>query len=101
MALVDRLSRVPPEPADGWLHNHAFSAAIYLWAQGVVTRTQLVTGLGLTATDEVQLDQMKSSYDGLTANQKLAFHGKVESLGVLLEEQLITPAFYKTVLGLT
>jgi hypothetical protein len=101
MALVDRLSRVPPEPAEGYIANHAFSAGVYLWGQGIVTRAQIVTALGLTVEDQIQFDQMKTHYDGLTATQKGDFHGKLEALGILLEMGYISKAFYKTQLGLT
>jgi hypothetical protein len=101
MALVDRLTRLQPEPAEGYISNHAFSAGVYLWGQSIITRAQVVNGLGLTPTDEVQLDQMKAHYDGLTNAKKDAFHGKLEALGILLELAYITPAFYKTQLGLS
>ena len=101
MALVDRLSRLQPEPADGFIANHAFSAGVYLWGQGIVTRAQIVTALGLTVEDQVQFDQMKTHYEGLTTAKKDAFHGKLEALGILLEMGFITPTFYKSKLGLT
>jgi hypothetical protein len=100
MALVDRLARIEPEPAEGYIANHAFSAGVYLWGQGIVTRAQIVAALALTPTDEVQFDQMKTHYDGLSTAKKDAFHGKLESLGILLETGYITKAFYKTQLGL-
>ena len=101
MALVDRLSRLQPEPIDGFIANHAFSAGVYLWGQGIVTREQIVTALGLTVEDQVQFDQMKTHYDGLTTAKKGDFHGTLEALGILLEMGYITKAFYKTQLGLT
>jgi len=111
MALVDRLSRplppvdpdLPPvpEPPGGYLSNHAFSAAVYLWGQGIITRAQVVAGLGLRTDDEPQLDQLKTTYNGLTTAKKDAFHGRLEALGILLEGNYITAAFYKTQLGLT
>ena len=111
MALVDRLSRpLPPvdpdtpptpDPPGGYLSNHAFSASVYLWGQGIATRVQVVTKLGLLPEDEIQLDQMAAHYASLTTAKKDAFHGKLEALGVLLEGNYITPAFYKTQLGLT
>ena len=108
MALVDRLSRLPPDESpdpdwvfEGYISNHAFSAAVYLWGQGIITRAQVVTGLGLSAVDEVQLNQMKAHYDGLNASKKDAFHGKLEALGMLLELGYITKEFYKNKLALT
>ena len=101
MALVDRLWRGDPNPVDPPIANHAFSAGVYLWGQGIVTRAQIVTALGLTVEDQVQFDQMKTHYDGLTTAKKDAFHGKLEALGILLEMGFITKAFYKTQLGLT
>lgn len=97
MALVDRLAT---SGADH-IAIHRFSAATFLWAQGVLTRAQVVTGLSLTAADEPQLDQLATYYDTLTANGKSAFHGRVESLGVLLEHGDITTAFFKNNLGMT
>jgi hypothetical protein len=104
--LADRLARVTPpdiegEVFPGVLSNHAFSAAVYLLAQGIATRAQVVNGLGLTADDQVQLDQMAAHYAGLTNAKKDAFHGKLEALGVLLERGMISKAFYKNQLGLT
>ena len=109
MALVDRLARPitepdisePPEPPGGYLSNHAFSAAVYLWGQGIITRAQVVTGLALRTDDEPQLDQLKTTYNALTNAKKDAFHGRLEALGILLEGNYITAAFYKIQLGLT
>ena len=100
MALVDRLAR-GDEPVNGFISNHAFSAGVYLWGQGVVTRNQIVNALSLSVDDQLQLDQLKTHYDGLTNAKKDAFHGKLEALGILLEMGYITPTFYKNQLGLT
>lgn len=99
--LIDRLARLSPEPVEGFISNHTFSAAAYLWGQGILTRAQVVAGLGLTTENQIQLDQLKTYYDGLTTAKKDAFHGRLEALGILLEGGHITPAFYRTQLQLT
>ena len=104
MALVDRLTQpgqTGPDPPGGYIMNHFFSAAVYLWGQGVLTRANVVNGLNLSPDDEVQLDQLKATYDGLTNAKKDAFHGRLEALNTLLEGGYITKAFYKNNLGLT
>jgi len=99
MALIDKLSQGLPNV--GHIAAHTFSAAIFLWATGVITRAQVIAGLGLEASDEPQLDQLATHYTGLPADEKREFHGKVEALGVLMEVQLVTPAQFKSLLGLT
>lgn len=102
MALIDRLARDDPQPADGkHLSNHAFAAATWFWGKGELTRAQVIAGLGLTADDEAQLDQLATFYQGLTNALKAEFFSRVESAGVLLEQGLISRAKYKTLLGMT
>jgi len=94
MALIDRIFHDDPDP-DRHIANHAFSAAIWLWARGEITRAQVVTGLNMTAADEVQLDELQVFYEAQLANEKSAFHSTVEAAGILAENGLITKAFYR------
>ncbi len=99
MALIDRLDHRLQRGVR--ISNHFFSAAVYFWAKGEITRDQLIVGLSLTPEDEVQLDQLSTFYGGLSASDKREFHSKVEAAGVLLEGGLISQAKYKTLLGMT
>jgi hypothetical protein len=99
VALIDRIFR-DGDDTDA-ISNHAFSAAVYFWAKGDLTRAQVITAFGLTATDEVQLDQLQAYYVGLSAEDKQEFHSRLEGAGILAEQGFITQAFYKGLLGLT
>jgi len=95
MALIDRVG------SGGDISSHAFSAGVYLLARGIITRNQFITGFEIEQKDEGQLDQLIAHYSGLNAENRAAFHGKFESLNILLEEGLITQPQYKNLLGLT
>ncbi len=96
---ADLVQRLAHDPAVESISNHAFSASLYLWGRGKITRAQLVAAFNLTATEELQLNDIKAHFDSLTANEKLAFHGELESLGILLEGQFITQQQYKNLLN--
>ena len=99
MALIDKLA---PD-ADGSIQiaSHTFSAATYLWAIGEITRAQVIAGLELEASDEPQLDQLATYYQGLTAGEKREFHARLESCNILLQESLLTKSQYMNLLGMT
>ena len=100
MALIDRIFH---DDEDDLRHiaNHAFSAALWFWAKGDITRQNVVDTFNMTAGDETQLDQLATHYSGLSAGDKRAFHSDVEAAGILAEGGLITKAKYKSLLGLT
>lgn len=98
MALIDRLAH---DIGTETIANHAFSAAMWFWSRGDVTRAQVIAAFALDATDEVQLDQLSTHYQALTVDRKQEFHSDMEAAGVLLESGLITKAKYKSLLGLT
>ena len=100
MALIDRVFHDDPD-SSRWLANHAFSAAIWFWAKGSLTRQNVIDAFSMTAADEVQLDQLQAHYVSLSANDKLAFHSDLEAAGILAEQGLISKAQYAALLGLT
>ncbi len=83
------------------MNNHAFSAALWYFAKGSITRADVVAAFDMTTDDEIQLDQISTHYAGLSAADKRAFHSDVEAAGILAEGEYITKAKYKTLLGLT
>ena len=101
MALIDRIARDDPQPANGHISNHAFSAAMWFLSKGDVTRAQVIAAFGMSVSDETQLDQIITFWGTLNATQKSEFHSRLEGAGVLLETGLITRAKYKTLLGMS
>jgi hypothetical protein len=81
--------------------SHTFSAVLVLWGLGEITKQNIVDHFGFDAQEEVELDQLQNHYQGLNSNQQLAFHGKIESLCILLEEKIITQAKFKQMLGIS
>lgn len=100
MALIDRIFHDDPDPGR-YISNHAFSAAVWFWAEGELTRAQVVAAFNMTAADEVQLDELQTFYTSRTADEKLHFHSDLEAAGILAEQGLITKTKYKSLLGLT
>jgi hypothetical protein len=100
MPLIDRVFHDDPDPTR-WVANHSFSATLWFWARGEVTRAQVISAFNMTTEDEVQLDELKAHYDGLPTNEKTRFHSDLEAAGVLAETGLITKTLYKSFLGLT
>ncbi len=102
MALLDRLFRDNADPDfKDYISNHAFSGAMWFFAKGDITRVQVIAAFDLSATDEVQMDQLITHYQSLSAEDKRAFHSDLESGGVLAEQGLISRTQYKALLGLT
>jgi len=95
MALIDRVG------PGGDISSHSFSAAIYLLVRGIITRNQIISRFEIEQKDEGQLDQLISHYGTLNAENKASFHSKLESLNVLREEEYITLAEWKNLLGIT
>jgi hypothetical protein len=100
MALIDRIFHDDVD-SNRNVSNHAFSAAVWFWAKGDLTRAQVIAAFEMTAADEVQLDELETHYQSLTADQKLHFHSDLEGAGVLAEQGFITKTKYKALLGLT
>jgi len=97
--LVDRLGP-DYEPQAERIAIHNFSAAMFLWAAGKVTRADVISAFTIIPAHEAQLDALKTHYLSLTANEKSAYHGLVESAGVWLEAGFLTIAQFKTIIGL-
>jgi hypothetical protein len=99
MALIDRIDHSTDR--DDHISNHAFSAAIYFWAKGDITRAQVIAAFTIAAEEETQLDQLAAYYGTLSVPDKQEFHSRVEAAGILLEGGHITQAKYKSLLGMT
>ena len=99
MALIDRIFHDDPDDTRH-IANHAFSAALWFWAKGDVTRSQVIAAFNMTTEDEIQLDKLRTYYIGLSAEDKKAFHSDVEAAGILAESGLISKTKYKALLGL-
>ncbi len=100
MALVDRIfgDEVLTLSPGG---NHAFSAAVWFWATGKITRAQVVAAFSFDASDDAQLDELQAFYLSLSANERRSFHSDLEAAGILAENELLTKAQYKSLFGLT
>jgi hypothetical protein len=98
MALIDRLAH---DAGVVSIHNHRFSAAVWFWSKGDVTRQNVIDAFGLDSTDQVQLDLLRDHYLSLSAEEKLSYHSDLEAAGILLESGLITKIKYASLLGLT
>lgn len=98
MALVDKIAH---DSGVDSMHNHQFSAALYFWAKGDITRQNVIDAFSLSATDETQLDQLSTFYTGLSTDDKQEFRERLEAAGMLLGSGLITKTKYKSLLGIT
>ena len=101
MVLIDRLAHDGSVPHEDQIAAHSSSAALFLWATGKITRTNVVDAFNLTVGDQVQLDQLSSHYTSLSSNEKREFHGRVESVSILLENGLLIKSQAKTLFGMT
>ncbi len=100
MALIDRLFHDDPDTSRH-IANHRWSAALWFFARGELTRANVVNAFGLTVDDQVQLDELIAHYQGLTATEQAKFHNDVEAAGVLAENGDLTKAKYRQFLGMT
>jgi hypothetical protein len=100
MALIDKLAR-DGDPNDPWISYRAFSAGMYFWALGEITRQDVIDAFSLEATDETQLDELASYYTGLSADEKAQFFDRLFNACVLLREGHITRNKFKSLLGLS
>ena len=100
MALIDRIDHTDPD-SSRHINKHAWSGAMWFFAEGDFTRAQIVTAYNMTVEDEVQLDQLIIHFQGLTPGKKAKFHNDLEAAGNLLEDGKITSAQYLNLLGLS
>ncbi len=100
MSLIDRIFHDDPDPSRN-MNNHAFSAGVWFWAKGDLTRAHIVSAFELTTDDETQLDLLQAHYVSLTPGEKQSFHSDMEAAGILAESGLITKEIYQSLLGLT
>jgi len=70
MALVDKIY-------DGELNQDIFAAALWFWSKGDVTRQNVIDGLKLDVTDEVQLDLLVAAYQARSTEDKQIFNGLI------------------------
>lgn len=102
MALIDRIFRDPADDAVVKVHNHFMAAAFWLWARGDANRAKVVSALGLDASDDAQLDELKATYDALgTAAEKDRFFGDFTAWTVAAEEGEVTKTQFRNKFGLT
>jgi hypothetical protein len=82
MALLDRLTG-DEEPK---LPSHQFAAAMEEWAQGQMTRAQVIAAFSISASEETQLDAIKSRMDDVSPLKFEVLHNVA-----LLAEKKIPP----------
>lgn len=78
---------------------HPFASALREWTRGAVTKTQVVNAFSLSSEDQIELDAIKTKYDGLNTNQKAEFVVKLHDVMILSEAGLYDKAKAKTELG--
>ena len=74
--LLDRLERTSDPAVAPYLPVHEFSDSLMLWAEGELSRAQIVNFWSLTAPEEVELDALAAAYAASTATEKLLFGDK-------------------------
>ena len=100
MALEDRFGNTN-ESAEN-ISSHQFGAAIFFWALGKISRQNVIDAFNLDAADEVQLNQLKAAYLAKPAgNERSDYVVGVEKASLLLEQQLISKAVWKSLLEIT
>ena len=101
MALTDKIQA---EDGDR-LNGHQLRDVMVLVLTGAITAAQgetvleALAGVTLDATDKSQLGQIVSHYDTLNTVGKSNFLHKLDPALSLLKESLITPAQWKTLMG--
>ena len=95
MAIQDKLSKD--------ISAHGFTAGIVYWATGTLgtTKQTLINKWTLDATEQAQLDEIKTEYDSRNVNGKIQYMWIIEASSVLLEEGTITGDQWKTALAVT
>jgi len=100
MTLIDRLTDADDETSKEVAISE-IAAGLFLNTQGLATRAQLKTILGLDSTDDPQLDEIATFLGTLTTNEQLIFSLRVFFAGVLWETGRISLAQFKTTIGIT
>jgi len=98
MTLENRVNA--QQNTDGDISMHDLSAALTLWAAGEITRQNVIDFFSLDTTEQTQIDEIKTKYNGLNNFAKAGFHGLVESANIAFEESAITQAKWKSILGI-
>ena len=102
MALQDRLHQPGLTEDIDAIPAHQFSAAMFLWADGTITRANVISEFNITVAEETQLDQLKASYDAKASGLlKLAYILRIEKVLMLFEKGNINLTQMKTMLELT
>lgn len=91
MALVDRISRLSTDETV-FRSNHLMAAGVWMWQRGDITRNQFTTALQLDASDDPQIDQVLTHYQGLNAGDKDRFFGDWSAWTIALEDDKVTEA---------
>ena len=99
MALLDKLGPNVEGDMSESIASHEWSAALALYAFGIVDRAKIITEFELEVSDESQLDVLLASIDALDADGKAKYHGRAEALGIFLEKGSLTKAQYKSLMG--
>lgn len=97
MALIDKLGR----DANGQIviAAHEWSAGLALYALGIANRSKIIVEFNLETSDEPQLDIILGTIDGLSADGKEKYHGRIEALNIFLEKGSITKVQYQGLVG--
>ena len=101
MTLEDRIKNPNNPPNVDIISVHVFTAGLTLWGAGEVTRQNLIDFFTFDATEQTQIDEIKTKFDGLTNLNKAAFHGTIEAASIAYEEGAITVTKWKSILGIT
>lgn len=93
MSLIDKLY-------DGEINQDVFSAGLWFWAKGDITRQNVIDGLGLDVSDEVQLDLLAANYLARSTEDRQIFFSDLEAAILLARNALITKSKFLDLLGL-
>ncbi len=101
MGLLGRLAHDTDIDPDTYIPNHGFSAVVWLMVRGKINANQVETLLKLDTKEMTQMAEINSHFNSLTVNEKIGWHGDIESAGMLLELGWISKSNYKTLVGIT
>ncbi len=99
MAFIDRMDHEFSGPENR--NNHLMAAEAWTWMRGENNRGVFVVNMELDASDDAQLDQLVTHYNGLNNNQKLLFFNDFSSWTVRLELGTVTRGDFMSRFGLT
>ncbi len=99
MALIDRISRVVS--GDIKRSNHLMAAEAWTWMRGENNRAVFVENMRLDASDDAQLDELRSHYLALNNNDKAFFMNDFTAWTIRLEDGTVTEAAFKTRFDIT